>query len=92
MKYIKAFFAFVILMIVAVIAFCTEFIAYMAEKLGIAYMAEKLGIAVFCAKPFEKTGNYGGSKGCKKDYWSYETKNSQSQEYQHYSHPDPHLC
>ena len=83
MKYIKAFFAFVILMIVAAIAFLTEFIAYLAEKIG---------IAGFCAKSFEKTNNYGGSKGCKNTHWSHKTKNSQSQMYRKYRHPDPHMC
>ena len=83
MKYIKAFFAFVILMIVATCSSYTEFIAYMAEKLG---------IAVFCAKSFEKTGNYGGRKGYKNTYCSHETKNSQTQMYRKYRHPKPHLC
>ena len=82
MKYIKALLAFIVLMIVAVCSAYTEFIVYMAEKLG---------VAGFFSKQFEKTGNYGGSKGYKKP-WTHETKNSQTQMYRKYRHPKPHLC
>ena len=82
MKFIRALFAFIGLFVVAVFAACNEFIAYLQEKLSI--------IAGFNSKHFEKTGNYGG-KGGQKNHWSYKKIAKESQEYRHFTQPDPHL-